>query len=145
MQAPRSGSLFVLFLGIVWGLMGCARIDRIEECRSLSRIVNPVLRSIDAERRRAPDSPLVYRSIALQYQALSARLAGMKSTTKRLADATAEFEKLMREASLSARQYGDVLESKDAARIEGAQAAATRLSRREGPLVTRIDGVCLGK
>jgi capsule polysaccharide export protein KpsE/RkpR len=120
-------------------------MERIEECRALARAVNSTLLSIDAERQRAPESPLVYRSIALQYQALSARLAREKSGTRRLAEATVEYEKLVRDASLAARQFADVLDSKDGARIEAARGAATRLVKREGPLVTRIEGICHGK
>jgi len=144
MRTLRSWAPFVLS-GLAWSLAGCARIDRIEECRALSRLVNPVLQSIDAERARAPETALTYRSISMQYQALAGRVARVKSDTRRLAEATAEYEKLLREAATTARLFADALDAKDEVRLSAARTAATRAVKRETPLITRIEGVCHGK
>jgi hypothetical protein len=127
---------------IAVSLLGCHRLDRLEECRALSDAVNPVLRAIDLQRRKNPEGVTAYRAISMQYAALAARLLVLKPEGKPLAEAIGDYQKLFADASRDARSFSDALESRDKGRIAQARSNATRTTKREAPIASRISGIC---
>jgi hypothetical protein len=132
-------------VGLVALLSGCQHMDRARECREVSKLVNPVLSAVEAERIREPGSAPVYRAIALQYESLASALGKPATRAKRLQDTVVEYQKVLHEAGRDARVFSDALESKDAARIDAARAAGARTVKHEATAVARLDAVCRGK
>ena len=121
---------------------GCQHFDRARECRSISGLVNPVLRVIDAERQRAPDGAPTYRTIAAQYDTLAGALVALRPQDHRVLDAVQDYQKLAREAARDARLFADALERKNLAEIGAARASASRTAKHEAGALSHIDSVC---
>jgi hypothetical protein len=125
-------------------VLGCQHFDRAKECRSVTRLVNPVLATIDAERQKAPDSAVTYRLIGTQYDRLAGALTGLRPLNRRVQEAVGDYQKLVREAAHDARLFADALDAKDLARISAARASASRTLKHESSAVAHLDVVCKG-
>lgn len=121
---------------------GCQHFDRARECRAVSRLVNPVLRTIDAERHASPDKAETYRTIATQYDSLAGALIGLRPSDRRVQDAVGDYQKLTKEASRDARLFADALARKDMNEIGAARASATRTLKHETGALSHLDSVC---
>lgn len=123
-------------------LVGCQYFDRVKECRSLAKTVNPTLEWVEAERARHPESPTTYRAIALRYDVTAASLANVISRQRRVPDLAGDYQLLLRDAARDARAFAEALESHDPFRMTSARVAAARDTKRETQLVARINATC---
>ena len=135
------GSCLSLSL-LVGGLSGCQHFDRARECRSLSTLVNPVLRAIDAERLQAGDTGNTYRAIEKQYNTLASAVTALRPQNQRVQEASADYVRLSREAAHDARLFADALDSKDESRIAAARASAARTAKHESTALSHLDAAC---
>jgi hypothetical protein len=122
-------------------LPGCEQIRRTKECRWMSELVNPTLRSIDADRMKGDDAA-AYARIATAYETLAGKLLAHRYTQKRLGDAVIEYVKVMADAARDARAYSEALAAKDYARTALTRASAGRTVKKESAALLRIDGAC---
>jgi hypothetical protein len=142
LESRLSPIAFCLALSVC--VLGCQHFDRARECRSVSRLVNPVLAGIDAERQKAPDSAVTYRLIGTQYDRLAAALTGQRPQNRHVQEAVTDYQKMLREAAHDARLFADALDTKDATRIAATHLAASRTMKHESTAVSHWDGVCKG-
>lgn len=124
------------------GTAGCQHFDRARECRALSRLVNPVLHSIDVERQDGAATAKTYRAIEKQYFALAGAITELRPQNLRVQDASADYTKLAREAGHDARLFADALDSKDETRMTSARASAARTAKHESTALARLDAAC---
>lgn len=141
-----SGRHDVIVIGLLsfMILSACEPYRRARECRGISDLVNPTLRTIDVARKAQDDAP-AYARIAALYDDLSAKLLARKYSTKRLGDAVTEYAKLLGEASRNSRAFSDALVAKDPARGALARAAGGHIVKRESTALLRIEAACLSK
>jgi hypothetical protein len=137
-RLPSIGS----YLAVCLSVLGCQHFDRARECRSVSALVNPVLRQVDAERQKAPDSAETYRAIAAQYDRLAAAVAALRPQNRRVLDAVTDYVKLTREAAHDARFFAEALDAKDIERIAAARSGAARTLKHESSALSHFDGIC---
>ena len=124
------------------GVASCQHFDRARECRSVSGLVNPVLRQIDLDIHRAPESPETYRAVALQYDKLAAAVVALRPQNHRVLDAVMDYVKLAREGAHDARLFAEALDSKDPGRIAVARSGSGRTLKHESGTLAHFDGVC---
>jgi hypothetical protein len=123
-------------------LGGCQPLERLGECRRVARTVNPVLSLIDDARRKKPDDPGTYRTIAAQYEFAAKAIDGMGLRSKRILDSVSEYQKVLRDGGRDARQFADALDSHDPARITAMRAQAAKTIKRESTAVNHFEGAC---
>jgi hypothetical protein len=124
------------------GVLSCQHFDRAKECRSVSGLVNPVLRQIAVDVQKAPESGDTYRNVALKYEQLAAAVVALRPQNHRVLDAVMDYVKLAREAAHDARLFAEALDSKDPGRIAAARGATGRTMKHEGAALSHFDGVC---
>src|SRR5258706_8583035 len=115
----------VRFVGVVAlgvAAPGCQSLERVDECRAVTHLANPVLAEIDREHLEVRAT--VYRNIAVEYEALATSAAQIKIRTKRVAEALNDYQRMLHEAARDARSFADALDAKDEAHIAIARAAA---------------------
>jgi hypothetical protein len=139
-RLPPIGICFALACCV----LGCQHFDRARECRSVSALVNPVLRVVDAERQKTPDTAVTYRTIATQYDQLAGALGGLRPQNRRVQEAVSDYQKLFHEAARDAHLFADALDAKDIARVSAARASASRTLKHETSAVSHLDMVCKG-
>jgi hypothetical protein len=125
-------------------LSACEPYRRARECRGISDLVNPTLKTIDAARKTQDDAP-AYARIAVLYDDLSVKLLARKYSTKRLGDAVTEYAKLLAEASRNARAFSDALVANDPGRGALVRAAGGHIVKRESAALLRIDAACVSR
>lgn len=139
------------FIGIGIGLSGlvalsgCQFFDTTTDCRSLSSLVNPGLRTIDAERKGHPESVALHRAIAARYEGLSRSVGRLEFRTRKVGDVALEYQKVLREAASDARAFSEALATHNADRIAAAHANTAKTLKHEAAVVSRLDSICRGK
>jgi hypothetical protein len=138
----RATAKVVLPALLVLSLAGCQRLDQAKECRSIARLVNPVLEIIDRERQQFPNNASAHRAIAARYEAIGAAVAEVPIATAHLKEAVSNYERLTRDAARTARAFADAVDSNDPARIASVRGAAAREAKREGSVLAQFDAMC---
>jgi hypothetical protein len=134
------------FAGAVFGaltLVGCQRFGEERQCRAVARIVNPVLATIDDERRKNPMSAPAHRDIAKRYMALASALPTASLSDLPFRNALEGYREVFREASHDAQMFSAALDSADPRRIAAVRGSANRTVKRESALTVEWDSVCL--
>ena len=145
LRAPPARARAVLstlasLAALLAGITSCQSLEKLDECRALTRLANPVLTEID--RQRVDVTAATYRSISTQYEGLANSTASIKIRTKRVAEAVSDYQRMLREAARDARSFADALDANDEARIAIARAGAARTLRHEATAIARIDMAC---
>ncbi len=139
-QLPKLGALLFLCGSVT----ACQHFERIGECRQVSALVNPVLASIDASRRRNPVDARTYQFIGLEYDTLAGTLAGLHLKTRHLGELVGEYQKVLRAAAHDSRIFASALDRKDASKLIAVRNAGTRAAKQESSTVSRIESFCRG-
>jgi len=151
---PRPGQKLETFMGrsvffrmamalvVLPLLLGCQRLERAQECRSVWKLVNPTLKEIDEQRQSKPEDVRTYETLAARYMLLSGALSQLKLEYKRLQEPVTEYQRILQDASHDARQFAEALTSKDVAKIASARANAGRTVKRENAATNKIDNAC---
>jgi hypothetical protein len=123
--------------------ISCAGLERADECRSLAKLVNPVL--VDIDHQRVVLKGRTYRDIAAKYEALANSTGQIKIRTKHIAEAVNDYQRMLHEAARDARSFADALDAKDETRLLMARGTASRTMRHEATAFSRVDNACRGR
>jgi hypothetical protein len=138
--AARLWSKWTCLAALTLATSGCQGLERVDECRAVTRLANPVLVEID--RQHLDVHAATYRTISAEYEALASSAAQVKIRTKRVAEAVNDYERMLHEAARDARVFADALDAKDEARIAVARTGAARTLRHEATAIARLDIAC---
>ena len=127
-------------IAIAIAVPGCQSLERVDECRAVTRLSNPILAEID--RQHMDVRATVYRNIATEYESLASAAAQIKIRTKRVAEALNDYERMLHEAARDARSFADALDAKDEARIAITRTSAARTLRHEATSIARLVAAC---
>lgn len=121
----------------------CGRISRTSQCRDLAAHVNEALEGIETEIDASTGNPTILRDISQRYERLSKEVDAFVKRDDNHGRALREYATLFRDTS---RQLGDLanaVERHDAIAAAKSRRELAVLTRREKPLVTRIEAACL--
>jgi hypothetical protein len=125
---------------LAFATAGCQGLERVDECRAVTRLANPLLADIDREHLDVRAA--TYRTISTRYEGLASSAAQLKIRTKRVAEALNDYERMLHEAARDARMFADALDARDEARIAIARTGASRTLRHEATAIARLDSAC---
>jgi len=147
-KARTMGRRPAIFVATVVGVVAlvavvassCTGLERVDECRAVAKLANPVLASIDQDRQSTKGAS--YRVIGVKYEALATAVGQIKIRTKRVAEAVNDYQRVLHEAARDARAFSDALDSKEPTRIAIEHVTASRTIRHESTALSRLDTAC---
>src|SRR5205085_1124734 len=139
-RAPPLMRLPFAALLLVAAACGCQGLERVDECRAVAKLANPVLSDID--RSRAVVVSANYRGIATKYEGLAVAVGKLPIRTKRVAEAVNDYQRVLHEAARDARAFSEALDTKDPSRIAIEHVTAARTIRHESTALSRFDTAC---
>ncbi|HEY2405487.1 MAG TPA: hypothetical protein VGI10_05780 [Polyangiaceae bacterium] len=127
-------------------LCGCAKFQQAKECGAFVKTVNAWLAQGTTDPKAPSNDPTTLasdsRALAARYEDLSSKLAALHVASDDLLPRVTRYQQIAGDAAQALRQTADALDHHDLETARQKRIDFDTVARREGPLVTEINGLC---
>jgi hypothetical protein len=135
-------AIVLLLVPLLALVPSCARMDRVRDCRRLTRMINTALDEIERRQGQGPSRVEAYDTVARHYERLARELGQFKPKDPPLAQAVTEYQALAQSAGHSTTKAASAMRFGNAIGLTEARTELLNQRQAQQALNRQIEQVC---